>query len=537
MKRLFLALFLVFALCGISQAAVVTEAYTTADDVTIDRLESNRQALTDAANSLDGSLVTAGSIQCAGLDDNSCPEKRWDEGFNDFVFSGLTIPTSASLSSTTASGIAYILGTRVVKDSTAKTYTASRHTYVDLSNNGTYTYSEVAINGSEPSTATNSIRLARVSTDSTTVLSVRDDRVTEISIAAGSAGSLADTDADTGIQTEESDDEDILRFDIGDTTLSSAREVLTIQAIDASDVKIEPTTDNDVDLGSESKQFRTIYITGTVSADDVEISERLTLGGDEGVAGQLLQSNGPGSLAGWAAQGDRGQVLTSAGSGANFTWTTPGIYWEPDPGIVLAYSYGSSDLTHENTAIVTSLSAGVLGKVSSLVYDFDGSADYIEIATPIKNYVGQSSITIEVWVYKEVSAEATPTILDGSTSSKLRLIMTDTQITGLIITSSGSESWAVNHGLSSNGDDQWTYIAVTFTTQGVADIYVNGVDIGDGNDGGNGTTLVTFGDILNIGASNAKGNLWKGKIDGLRISMRKIGATEILFRYTTSNKQ
>jgi len=77
---------------------------------------------------------------------------------------------------------------------------------------------------------------------------------------------IQDGDGDTKIQTEESTDEDIIRFDLGDATLTAAREVLTIQAIDANDVKIEPTTDNDVDLGSEAKGFRNLYATGLISA-------------------------------------------------------------------------------------------------------------------------------------------------------------------------------------------------------------------------------------------------------------------------------
>ena len=52
---------------------------------------------------------------------------------------------------------------------------------------------------------------------------------------------ITDADADTQVQVEESSDEDIIRFDIGGT------EQVTIQ-----DGKFEPTTDNDVDLGSST---------------------------------------------------------------------------------------------------------------------------------------------------------------------------------------------------------------------------------------------------------------------------------------------
>ena len=87
--------------------------------------------------------------------------------------------------------------------------------------------------------------------------------------SAGDATIILDTDADTRINTEESSDEDIIRFDLGDSTLTAAREVLTIQAIDTTYVKIEPTTDDNVDLGATAKQFRDLYIDGKAYIDGI----------------------------------------------------------------------------------------------------------------------------------------------------------------------------------------------------------------------------------------------------------------------------
>lgn len=182
MKKLILFIIFLFW-CNLSYAQITTAAYVTADDVTVLQLEQNRLILTNAINSADGSLLQSASITSAALNDNANPVKRWDEAFNDFVFTGLVPPTSGTLNATTTAGTAYIEGVRVVKDATAKTYTASKHTYVDISKTGTYTYSEVNINANEPSVAANSIRIARVSTDGTTVLSVVDRRITQI--AAG----------------------------------------------------------------------------------------------------------------------------------------------------------------------------------------------------------------------------------------------------------------------------------------------------------------------------------------------------------------
>jgi len=277
MKRLFLSLIFLFAFCS-NVLAITTIAFNTPDDVTVANLESNRVTHTNAINSADGALIQAGTIVCSKLDANSCPENRWNESFNDYVFTGLTTPTSATLASTTASGTAYVNGVRVVKDATAKTYTASKHTYVDVSSTGTFTYSEVAINATEPSVAANSIRLSRVSTDSTKVLAVRDDRVTTITLAAGTVSSMADTDADTKVQLEESTDEDIIRFDIGNAKLTTAAEVVTIEAVSADTIAgLIPTTDNLFDLGTATKEMRNLFVDGvayidTLVADSANIS-------------------------------------------------------------------------------------------------------------------------------------------------------------------------------------------------------------------------------------------------------------------------
>ena len=181
MKKILLLIALILLQNNNLHAAPVSvAAFVTADDTTVAHIEQMRASFQSAINSADGTLITNGSISTTKLDANANPENRWNEGFNDFVFTGLLPPTSASLTA----GTAYVNGVRVVKDATSKLYTASKNIYVDLSSTGTYTYNEVAINAAEPSLTANSIRLAKVSTDSTKVLSVRDDRVTTL-LAAG----------------------------------------------------------------------------------------------------------------------------------------------------------------------------------------------------------------------------------------------------------------------------------------------------------------------------------------------------------------
>lgn len=97
-----------------------------------------------------------------------------------FVVSGGLPPTSASLVSTTTAVVAYVLGgtgmIRTTVDATAKTYTASKDTYVDLGADGTYTYVEVANGAGTPAVTANCTRLAKVVTNGTSVTSVTDLR-------------------------------------------------------------------------------------------------------------------------------------------------------------------------------------------------------------------------------------------------------------------------------------------------------------------------------------------------------------------------
>lgn len=89
---------------------------------------------------------------------------------------------------------------------------------------------------------------------------------------------LRDKDGDTLIQTEESDDEDKIRFDIGGT-----------EQFIVEDGIIKPTTDNDVDLGTDTKQFKNIKISGAVSVDtDAGVSGTYPIYND-GTSGNVTQ--------------------------------------------------------------------------------------------------------------------------------------------------------------------------------------------------------------------------------------------------------
>ena len=115
---------------------------------------------------------------------------------SDFVVSGLLgSDPGASLTMTIPGGTAYVIGKRVVKSGSdadlTKTYTASKDTYVDISNTGAITYSEVANGAAAPAVAANSIRLEKVITNATEITGVTDLRVMKPNVAASSGSDEA----------------------------------------------------------------------------------------------------------------------------------------------------------------------------------------------------------------------------------------------------------------------------------------------------------------------------------------------------------
>lgn len=104
--------------------------------------------------------------------------RKWlDDNFADFIISGLTAPTSANLTHTIALGVATVQGYRMETPATARTYTASKDTYVDLKYDaatptGVFTFVEVANGAAEPAVTANSLRIFKVVTSGTAITSV-----------------------------------------------------------------------------------------------------------------------------------------------------------------------------------------------------------------------------------------------------------------------------------------------------------------------------------------------------------------------------
>lgn len=194
---LILALLLLMAKPAFSAVTTFDNTFVANDVFSSDfhtRLNANfSKSLTGGINNISTANIVDDTLTEADMADEINPRVRTYEGAAcEFVYTGLLPVTSGTLSTTIGSGTAYPRGYRINKaSSTAHSFTASKWTYVDIDQNGDFQYSEVAIGGSTPSVASNSIRLAKVSSDTSTVNTVTDLRRT--SCANGPFSAISDT--------------------------------------------------------------------------------------------------------------------------------------------------------------------------------------------------------------------------------------------------------------------------------------------------------------------------------------------------------
>ena len=99
----------------------------------------------------------------------------------DSVVSGLVVTQDTLLDGDMSAGTAYITQALISVDAvTARAFTVSVDTYVDVGDDGVVTYSEVAIDVSAPALAADAIRLYKVVTDATEITSIVDLRVLHV---------------------------------------------------------------------------------------------------------------------------------------------------------------------------------------------------------------------------------------------------------------------------------------------------------------------------------------------------------------------
>jgi len=186
MKKILASVLGLLLIASNCHATLITYSTLSSDAaVTTANLNTRFSELKTVINgNIDGTNYADGSINSADIAVAANPLKRDGENIGEYVYTGLTIATVASLTQTTTAGTAYVANDadsylhRVATAATSHTYTASKDTYVYLDYAGAFIYSEVANGASQPSTPSNSIIIAKVVTDGSAITSVSDLRQT-----------------------------------------------------------------------------------------------------------------------------------------------------------------------------------------------------------------------------------------------------------------------------------------------------------------------------------------------------------------------
>jgi len=313
----------------------------------------------------------------------------------------------------------------------------------------------------------------------------------------------------------------IINWDGSDITLTHTANTLTFSDT-TNTINFSSVDMDSVDIDS-----------GTIGAVTIDGAPTMSIGSDADGDVYYRSSNVLTRL----AKGAGGQVLRMNNAATAPEWGGAGSYWEEDTHVLLSYSDRTLDRSRtQKAATPTNLGSTdlVLGKVSAECYDYDGSEEKVVIADDADFDSITSELTVEAWVNKATTG--TQAIISDITNNVIRVAMTDTVITGQIKTASGDETFSEAHGLSSNGTGQWAYIVVVWDSSAASTVYVNGVDVGDGDDAGNGNVSAISG--FNIGTNqNSSADWWNGDIDGIRILYKRMTPAEILFRTSLGHRQ
>lgn len=169
-----------------AHAGIITyDALTSDSGVTIAKLNDSFNIV---YNEFNGNVATNNILDATLIGDDfanaASPEVRGNENIGEYVFTGLTLPTTGTTTTANISaGTAYITNdsdSRLKRVVTAiknigPDLTATQDNWVFLDSSGTFTVSAVGVGASQPATPANSIVLGFITTSGTNVDSATED--------------------------------------------------------------------------------------------------------------------------------------------------------------------------------------------------------------------------------------------------------------------------------------------------------------------------------------------------------------------------
>ncbi len=207
----------------------------------------------------------------------------------------------------------------------------------------------------------------------------------------------------------------------------------------------------------------------------------------------------------------------------------PTNYLSSNAGLLAQYTFDGKEMYQNvsdrsgsgNTAYLLPGSSGVLatstigGKLGQAL-TFDGVDD---LATTTSDFLGTNAVSITAWMKMSTLGGGAAGRILGNNQTIFRLSAPNT----LTFSSDGGATIA-NSASAAFATSTWVFVAVTRTSSGTANLYVNGALSGTANQS-SGTPA--NGGYVVMGASPTGGNPFNGSLDDVRVYNRVLTAAEI----------
>jgi hypothetical protein len=329
---------------------------------------------------------------------------------------------------------------------------------------------------------------------------LKTDGSGQLSFTTISSAAITDADGDTKIQVEESSDEDTIRFDIAGT-----------EQIVLADGVLKPTTDNDIDLGTSSLEFKDAFFDGTVKTDALTVDAGSTLTGAVD-ANSTLNLSGTLSLDGSANElrfyeGANYVGFEAPSLSADQIWVLPtadgssGQMLKTDGSGTLSWATASSTVTGLTDTTISSLTSGDMLRYNGSAWVNQATAAY-----PVLNTMtGDNSDTTLTLTRAPLHENAVQVYWDGVYQHKDNWAVSGTTLTFATAPPTGVKVEAVTGSqtnmlyghdvtvdkMTGDASDTTLALSVTPSNENHTNIYFDGVYQSKDNYTLSGTT-VTF---------------------------------------------